>query len=204
MGSIILIGGAPTVGKSYLARALSEDLKLPWISSDGIRDMMRRLVRHKDYPKLFNPEGTTAEEFLRAHTPQQIVDLEIEQSIEAWKGVKAFIDADFTWKDFIIEGVNILPKLVAEYESEHTIIPLFLVDDDEARTKEVVYTRGLWDDAKTYSDDVKPVEVKWALLFSQWLEGEAKKYGFPCIKIGSKSETVRKAKEIIERRGKAE
>ena len=44
MNKVILIGGAPTVGKSYLGRKLAEELKLPWISTDTIREMMRKLI----------------------------------------------------------------------------------------------------------------------------------------------------------------
>ncbi len=38
---IIFIGGAPTVGKSYLAKKLAEELKLPWISTDTVREILR-------------------------------------------------------------------------------------------------------------------------------------------------------------------
>ena len=50
---IILIGGSPTAGKSYTARKISEELKLPRVSTDTIRGMMRGIVRKKDYPDLF-------------------------------------------------------------------------------------------------------------------------------------------------------
>ena len=42
---IILIGGAPTIGKSFLAKKLSEEMKIPWISTDTIREFMREVVR---------------------------------------------------------------------------------------------------------------------------------------------------------------
>lgn len=40
-GTIILIGGAPTTGKTTLAKALSRVLGLPWISTDHIRAWMQ-------------------------------------------------------------------------------------------------------------------------------------------------------------------
>ena len=181
MNKIILIGGAPTNGKSYIARKLSEKLNLPWISTDTIREVMRKIVRPDDYPRLFKFAGQeiTAENYLSTHTPQQIVDSQNEESEVVWKGIKAFIEEDYVWKTFIVEGVAILPHLVKELDqSKVRILPIFLIDEDRERIKDVVYTRGLWDDAKSYSDDVKPVEVEWAMLFSSYLKSECGKHGY--------------------------
>ena len=109
-----MIGGAPTVGKSSLARLISEKLKLPWISTDGIREMMRKIVRKEDYPELFNfsDENFTAENYLGNHSPQEIVDEQIKESKDVWKGARAFIETDYVWKNFTIEGVAVVPELV--------------------------------------------------------------------------------------------
>ena len=53
MNKIFLIGGSPTAGKSYYTRILAEELKLPWISTDTIREQMREIVNKKDYPNLY-------------------------------------------------------------------------------------------------------------------------------------------------------
>jgi 2-phosphoglycerate kinase len=181
MNKVILIGGAPTNGKSYVTRKLSDKFNLPWISTDTIRETMRELVRPEDYPRLFKFAGETisAEEYLSSHTPEQIVASQNEESEVVWKGVKAFIEKDYVWQTFIIEGVAILPHLVASLNlSETQLFPIFLVDEDKERVKDVVYTRGLWADANTYSDEVKPIEVEWAMLFSSYLKSECGKYGY--------------------------
>jgi len=61
MNKIILIGGSPTAGKSYTARKIAESFKLPWISTDTIRDQMRKIVREKDFPNLFTHSEATPE-----------------------------------------------------------------------------------------------------------------------------------------------
>jgi 2-phosphoglycerate kinase len=197
---IVLIGGAPTVGKSYLARKLSEKFKLPWISTDGIRDQMRKIVKEEDYPALFyfdESKGLTAEGYLATHTPQQIVDDQNMESEDVWKGARAFIDTDYVWKSFIVEGVAILPKFVSEIKQDKLIIPIFIVDENRDRIKEMVYGRGLWGDAKTYSDDVKGVEVEWALLFSKYIKNEATKYGFDFYEIGERDKLVEQISELV-------
>lgn len=182
-GTRILIGGAPTTGKSTVANLLSKHLNLPWISTDQIRETMRVTADRKKIPNLFNPEGYDAERFLTEFSAEEIVRMEMEQGDAVWPGVKNFIEEDYTWKQgFIIEGVNILPHLVAQDLSQ-PCKAVFLIDEDADRTREVVFTRGLWGDAHTYSDDVKEKEVEWAVLFSHKLNAEAERYGFPCIEV---------------------
>ncbi len=114
-----LIGGAPTVGKSTIAAQLAAHLDLPWISTDQIRDIMRTVANRRDHPKLFNPEGHNgvsydAENFYRSFSAEQIVEIEIGQGEAAWAGIRALIAGDYTWpQGFVIEGVNLLPHLIA-------------------------------------------------------------------------------------------
>jgi 2-phosphoglycerate kinase len=191
MSKIILIGGAPTVGKTYTAKRLSKKIGVSWISTDMIRSFMRNFVLKKDYPKLFEFVGSdvTAEKYLSSNTPKQIVKSQNKESIEVWKGVKYFIksvDRSYASEEnsYIIEGVAILPHLINKtFKKNKNIKPVFLLNKDIDQIRKVVFKRGLWGDAKEYSDDVKSVEVEWANLFNGWIEKEAKKYGYPVYEI---------------------
>lgn len=205
MNKTVLIGGAPTVGKSFFTRQIAEALKLPWISTDTIRDVMRKLVNPEDYKELFYfaDKNILAETYLNTHTPQQIVDSQNAESEEVWTGVKAFLETDYVWKQYIVEGVAIIPKLVAKLDkTKYFIKPIFLVDENEDRIREVVYTRGLWDDAKSYPDSVKEVEVKWAMLFNEYIKSEASKYGFKYYSIidrdSAKAELTTRIRDWLE------
>lgn len=174
---IILIGGAPTSGKSVLTRRLAKQLELPWISTDLIREMMRMVVDKKRYTHLFHFPGRTAQSYLSTHTAAKIVENQNNESRDVWKGVKALIDTDYVWKSYIIEGVAVLPHLVRRsYGQDKTIRPIFLTAEDPKRIRKIVFTRGLWDDAHKYPDSVKEKEVEWVLEFNRWLKKEAKKY----------------------------
>jgi 2-phosphoglycerate kinase len=202
MNKIILIGGAPTVGKSFIARKVSEELKLPWISTDGIREMMRKITNKKDFPGLFhfNDEKITAEKYLSTHTPQQIVDSQNAESKDVWKGVEAIVDTDYVWKDYVIEGVAVIPELVNKIDAaKHEIKPIFLVDENEERVRETVYTRGLWDNADTYSDEVKEIEVQWVDLFNKYIKSETDKHGYTVYKIDEREPFIENL--IVELRG---
>jgi len=197
---VILIGGAPTAGKSTTAGLIAKRLNVPWISTDQIREIMRVTARREDMLKLFTPEGYTAEKFLTEFSAEEIAQMEMEQGEAAWVGIKKIIEDDYTWKDgFVVEGVNILPHLVKQdFGDDENIRAVFLVDEDADRTRHVVFTRGLWDDAHTYSDDVKEKEVEWSLLFSHKIKTEAEKHGYPCVEVTKNHSDLESVLKVLE------
>lgn len=203
MRKIILIGGAPAIGKTTLAAKLSKELGMPWISTDSIREVMRTGASIKDNPNLFYFTDKKAEVYLKSHSPKEVVVDQNKESIDVWKGAKSFIDSarDYDSKikfSYIIEGVAILPSLIyKDFPDSDFIKPIFLLDSNKDRIKEVVYTRGLWAEAKKYSDDVKDLEVEWVLAFNDWLKEELKKYNYSAIETGDKKDLVLEIKNLL-------
>lgn len=196
---IILIGGSPVAGKSYTTRKIAEELKLPWISTDTVREMMGEIVRKKDYPDLFFFDEATpkmATKFLNKYSANQIVKIINRESVEVWDGVKGIIDTDYVWGSYLIEGVAILPRLASKLKKKN-VKTLFLVDEDEKRIRKNIFTRGLWDDARKYPDSVKEKEVEWVLEFNKYIKKEAKKYGFPVVSVGNRTDYLKKIKKLI-------
>jgi len=202
MKKIIFIGGAPTTGKSHLTKKLSEELKLPWISTDTIRELMRRLVKKEDYPALFYLSEATPEkavEFLTGNTPKDIVRIQNEESLDVWKGVKALIETDYVWESFIVEGVALLPHMILKFITENKNIDVkavFLVRENVEHIRKVIFTRGLWDDAEKYPDSIKEKEVAWVIAFNNFIKTETKKYNLPTINADYKN-YLEEVKRII-------
>ncbi len=195
---IILIGGAPVIGKSFIAEKLSKELGIPWISTDIIRELMRGIVGKKDYPVLSYFTKAKAETYLKKHTPEQIVADQNKESLEVWKGIKVFIDSNYVWDSYIIEGVAILPRLVyKDFKNNKNIKPIFLLDENRKGIKKIIYTRGLWDDADKYSDSVKEKEIEWVIAFNKYLKKELGKYKFPYIEIKDRSNLIKEIKKLI-------
>lgn len=190
---IILIGGAPTTGKSTAARLLSEKLNIPWISTDTIRTMMQKVCKKEDYPSIFRVKDYSALEYLTKFSPEEIVKMEHEENEAVWNGVLALIEDGYPWGSFIIEGIAIEPHLISKDLPGSVVFKaIFLIDEDADRIRNVVFNRGLWDSADTYPDSVKDKEVAWVQLYSQDLKKEAEKYNFPCMEV-SKDENVPEA-----------
>lgn len=196
---IILIAGAPTVGKSTIARGLSEYFKLPWISTDQIREIMWGCADDTKYPKLFNTHNQTAEEFYATYNSSEVVQKEIEQAEEVWSGVKSFVENDYTWKDgYIIEGVAILPYLYDKDLRQNNDVQLVIViDKDVERIREVVFKRGLWSGAKRYSDSVKEKEVEYVVLFNEWFEKQAEKFNLPVVYLSKNEDDIESVIRVL-------
>jgi 2-phosphoglycerate kinase len=176
---IILIGGAPTTGKSTLAEQVAKHFAIPWISTDQIRKIIRKVASRAAHPKLFNPEGYSIERFLTEFSTERIFQIELDQAEAVWAVAQAFIKEDWMWnRGFVVEGVHILPHLAAcDFKDDRRVRAVFLVDEDSERMRRVIYTRGLSGDARAYSDDVKEKEVEFVRMFSRRLRAEVQKFG---------------------------
>lgn len=184
-GTKYLIGGAPTVGKSTIAAALAAHLGVPWISTDQIRDIMRTVADRRTHPKLFNPEGYGAESLFNAFSADALVEIEVGQGEAAWTGIRALIERDYTWpQGFVVEGVNLLPHLIGrDFADAADVRCVFVTDAEPERMREVIFSRGIWDEAGRYPDSVKEKEFAWVVQFDAWLKEQALAHGFPVVAL---------------------
>lgn len=201
----LLIGGAPTVGKSTAAAALAAHLGLPWISTDQIRDIMRAVASRRDHPQLFNPVGPggadhTAASFYDAHSPDEIVAIEIGQGEAAWIGIRMLLAADYTWTaGFVVEGVNLLPHLIArDFPHDAGVRSVFVTESDPRRMRDVVFKRGVFDDASRTPDAAKEKELAWIMRYDAWLKGEALAHGFPLVALEKDGKDLGRILEALE------
>lgn len=107
---IYLIGGAPRAGKSILGQRLCTALKIGWVSTD----LLMELLRVKDAAGI-KKEWNAAPEAITANAEWFFPYL--ERFI--W-GVSSMAD------DYVIEGVDFLPAQVAQLSAHYPIRTVFL------------------------------------------------------------------------------
>lgn len=76
---------------------------------------------------------------------------------------------------------------------------IFLVDENVARVRKNIFTRGLWDDAKKYPNSVKEKEVAWVIAFNQYIKDQAKKYRLPIVSIARRIDHLKEVKRALEK-----
>ena len=114
---IYLIGGSPRCGKTILAKKISREKRIPFISTDAIRQIILHSTPRSEIKKKFPQELLSKHKgkFFRfeVYPPIQLLKAQIKEAETMWPGVKAFIEQSIMHKqDFIIEGMHLLPKLV--------------------------------------------------------------------------------------------
>ena len=169
---IILIGGPQATGKTTLAKALSLRLNMPWISTDQIRRICG-----------VDPKG------------KEVLSEEIEDNEEVWKGVERFIRSPFPWDAAIVEGVAILPHLVASLDIK--VSPVFIIDTDEKRIAETIYQRSLLPWIRTKTEEQQKKKVAYIIEHNDFIKKEAQKYNFPIIEVSKSNKDIERVMELL-------
>jgi hypothetical protein len=96
------------------------------------------------------------------------------------------------------ESVNILPSFVSEIIKEsRDVQSVFLSDTHHDRIASVIYNRGLFGDAKTYSDHVKAKEVKWVKIYDAMIRHDAKVFNLPQVEISKDTSDIERLMRVI-------
>ena len=164
---IYLIGGAPRAGKSILAQRLAAKLRIGWISTDLLVEMLKAKnvpgLQHK-WDATPAAVTTTAECFFPC----------LKQFV--W-GVNSMAD------NYLIEGVGFLPAQVAQLSEQYPIRALFLGCSQmtlERFDKFPGHSRG-------YANLPEAMRRQFAHdvpLWSEFIQQEAAQWACPYIDMG--------------------
>lgn len=107
---IYLIGGAPRTGKSVVGQRIASDLKIGWVSTDLLVELLR----------INNTEGVKTE----WNAAPEIITRDAEWFLPY---LERFIwGVSSQAENYLIEGVDFLPAQVVELSQRYSIRPVFL------------------------------------------------------------------------------
>ena len=66
------------------------------------------------------------------------------------------------------------------------VIAVFLFDNNIEQIRKAIFTRGLWDEAKKYSDKIKTKEVDRVVAFNKYIIKEAKRFSLPIVDMSDR------------------
>lgn len=156
---------------------LAKKKRISWISTDGLESVI----------KVYNPEKFPKLDTCKA-TPKQLLAAEIKDAKTLWPGVKRLIQSCLKWKhDYVIEGVHLLPQLVAELKKMpewKQIKVVYLIKRD----KDKIIAGFKQSDPETdwlvrciKSDDDWQTYAEMVMVKAEYMEKEAKKFGFKVV-----------------------
>ncbi|MCX6743823.1 MAG: hypothetical protein NT116_06365 [Candidatus Parcubacteria bacterium] len=192
---IYLIGGAPRCGKTILAKKIAATKKIGWISTDNLWEVVfystPKSQRRAKFPFHFAPKPKNKYHF-EVYSPEEHWRMDMTESDSIWPGVKALIEHLINCRhDYVIEGVNLLPRLVNQLKNTRywkNIRVVYLVKTDLNQIKEGIPKNKEHDWILEGGIDVAGRLDKAAAMIqfeSRYMEKEAKKYHFKVVNTGS-------------------
>ncbi len=161
---IYFVGGAPRVGKSILGQRISAKLKIGWISTDLLVELLR--VKNDDGVKA---EWNAAPEIIAATAEWFFPYLERF----VW-GVSSLAE------NYVIEGVGFLPAQVAQLAATYQIRSVFL-GCSRMTLERFDQFPGRSRGYANLPDEVRRQFAQDVPLWSEVVRQEAKRFGYPYV-----------------------
>ena len=184
---IYLIGGPPKCGKTTLAKKLSVQYQIPWISADTLQNIVWAYTPEDKRLVLF-PHSSLREdsndEFYLKYSSEEVVKDYIAQGKTTYDAISMMAETYLTDKDdFIVEGYQVAPEIVdrifKKFGKEH-VRAIFLVKHEEQKFIQDLHkstTPNDWVLRKTKDEATFGKIAKMIAEYSRYFEQEAKKYG---------------------------
>lgn len=190
MARIVLLGGAPAIGKSSAAQHVASQLGIPCISTDTIRRDLRRSLSREQSPGLFLLDKSTIGDpvdYLDRTSVQRIISDVDQECREVWKGVVDRIRGAQT-TSLVIEGVAIIPEEASHFVNKYLHVrAAILVNSDASRITSVIAERGVGGPPHLFPDRIKRKQFEWVRLSNDRYRLAAEHCGLPTIDLADEN-----------------
>jgi 2-phosphoglycerate kinase len=191
---VILIGGATGTGKSTVATEIAYRLGITRVTStDFIRQTMRAFFSHQFMPSIHYSSFAASEAVPDADDP--LVAGFLEQSRNVLVGVQAALARALQegWS-MVLEGVHIVPGLLAPLDERALVAACLLKIEDETAHAQHFFTReaGAERPMAKYLDHFAEIR-----RLQRFLVGRAEREGVPVIENESADRATRGVAELV-------
>lgn len=175
---IYLVGGAPRLGKSTVAREAMKRLSVSWESTDTIRSAVNAALSPASRAR-FLPFASVADhdEVFRRAT-ETIIEQQLTEARTLEGPLEAYLaDHAMTDEPIILEGLHLTPafiKKIAESRPFNNKIRavMLLAPTTEILLRDIQASHGHHDWLRGKSDETHKAAVEFILQFSKRLESE--------------------------------
>jgi 2-phosphoglycerate kinase len=186
MARVILLGGAPAIGKSLAAQRVASLLGIPCISTDAIRQDMRKSLPRDQFPGLFLLDERTIGDpvdYLSRTPVDKIVSDVDQESRDVWQGVVVRMQNSEN-DSCVIEGVAVIPEKAFQFMNTHQHVKAaILVNSDAKRIRDIISERGLGGPPDLFPEWIQRKQFDWVELSNARYKSAAEHCGLPIIDL---------------------
>ena len=179
---VLLIGGSSGVGKTVVARELSNYLSLSLLLLDDVRLALQQATSTETNPDLHVFLNYETEQWRNS---ESIYADWITVGQAMVKPLNAIISHHIIVPDvgaIIVEGDGILPMVRKQFLEPKDVCTVFIVEQNEKQLLHNLQSRGRGFDDWDKMQQEGFAHASW--LYGQWLAQEANKLGLPVINAG--------------------
>jgi len=189
--AIYFIGGPPKCGKTTLAKTMSKNLQIPWISSDTLENIVWAYTPKERHEALFPHgylRGDSNDVFYAQHSADEVVQGYVEQSKATYDAISMMAETYLKDEDnFIVEGYQVTPEIVdrmqKKFGAKH-VKAVFLIKKNIESLKNNFNkstTPNDWILRKTKEPITFSKIAEMIALYAAYIEKEAEKYNLRVI-----------------------
>ena len=189
------IGGAPRAGKTTVAKRLSKELGVPWISTDTLEAVVSEYVAEETFPLIF-PKSVlrrdtqqSNDELYGSYSAENIVAAYFEQARGLRAALGAFLASEETYDhSYILEGYHLLPEIVNDLAKKYSVQSIFVGREDVAATLKAIREstqKNDWVISKTIHEGTFSKIADMLVLFSSHIKSAAEKHDLQYIDVGA-------------------
>ncbi|MBP6880526.1 hypothetical protein KBC31_02760 [Candidatus Saccharibacteria bacterium] len=189
---IYLIGGPPKCGKTTLAKKLSLNSKIPWVSADTIQNVIKPYVDGSDFNSIFpvsSANFSSNDEKYNLLSTDEIIKSYRAQAKSMFAAIEAFVLSEITeGNDYIVEGYHLEPQYIDTLTQSHPgkVKGIVLAKFNESAFIDSITkstTENDWILSKTTDENTYIKIAKMVSVYSHIYEVESKRYGIKLMRM---------------------
>jgi 2-phosphoglycerate kinase len=195
---VILIGGAPNMGKTTTAIHMAGEMGRICLSTDDIGMAVRAVASTETHPDLHPVAGQDYHTYYKTHLPAELVDRANRSDSALWPAIRAIIHAHAEWREpAVIEGWGLRPEWVAAINLPE-VASVWLVGDEETVKQRLLGDAGFieW---VAGEELVAEHTVEQNVLFNRMLAESADRLHLPLIDVSGKVSPSEVLQRCLER-----
>ncbi|PIZ96919.1 MAG: hypothetical protein COX80_00125 [Candidatus Magasanikbacteria bacterium CG_4_10_14_0_2_um_filter_33_14] len=197
---IYLIGAPPRCGKTTLAKKMSKQNKISWLSSDTLDSVVQTHTPKEEMEKKY-PYSTLRKKgkainndtFYETYSSQKIMNVLKQEAKAVYKAIDTVIACEIAdGNNYIIEGYHIVPsfaqKMIKKYGKQNVKAVFLTKFNAEKFAKDVIKSKtpNDWLLVLTKKPETFLKVGKMVSLYSQYFEKEARKNSLEVFNMDKK------------------